>query len=293
MFSTDAMQYGTCPIDFTQSEGFPWVYPIRCGYHTAKTNITIDTEEAQLLVYVLKGEGKAKCGDKSCSYMSDCVITVLDGASLMLSVQEETEYLYLLLRNAQELLGQIGQNGFVQPVPKDSRADRLLGRLCYNIQTKQLGSIYAASADTYMLLMELCERCEQSHAQYSPLVRQAIEMIRQDYAFLSGIDELADTLGVTKSHLIRSFAASDVVSPGKYLQEVKVDNAKLMLQNRDYTIEMIANMVGYSGANYFCKVFRRVTGESPGEYRAQQLAPAALDLESKHRLEKLEGRYHI
>lgn len=77
-------------------------------------------------------------------------------------------------------------------------------------------------------------------------------------------------------------------SPGRFLQNTRIENAKLLLQNREYSMEIIANMVGYSNANYFCKVFRRETGESPGAYRMQHLAPPKLDEEKRRQMERLE-----
>ena len=42
-----------------------------------------------------------------------------------------------------------------------------------------------------------------------------------------------------------------------------------MLRWTDHTVETVAELVGYSGANYFCKAFRRARQMSPGEYRAR------------------------
>lgn len=70
-----------------------------------------------------------------------------------------------------------------------------------------------------------------------------------------------------------------------------IDAAKLLLLNREYPVETVANMTGYAGANYFCKVFRRLTGESPGEYRARASAPfPGRDLP---RLDAFEGVHYV
>lgn len=293
MFCTDAMPYGSFAMDYPLPTEFDCIYPTRCGYCSIHTGAAVSGEPAGLLVYILQGEGTAVQSGTSCNYFSDCIIAAEDAASLILYPQEETVYFYLLLQNTGVLLQPIIKEGLVLPVPSSSRIDRLLGRICYNAYTKQAGSIYEASADAYTLLMSVYGEYGNKRAQYSPLVQEAIELMRQDYAFLEGMDELAQRLGVTKSHLIRTFSAATGISPGKYLQSIKLDNAKLMLQNRDYTIEMIADMVGYSSANYFCKVFRRVTGQPPGEFRMNQSSHSALDLENKHKIEALEGIYHV
>lgn len=103
--------------------------------------------------------------------------------------------------------------------------------------------------------------------KYSPLVQDAIAVIEYQYAYLYGIDELADRLEVTKHHLIRMFTAGTGISPGKYLVNVRMHHAKAMLQSCEGTpLEIIAGACGYSCANYFCKAFKKQTGLTPSEY---------------------------
>ena len=105
------------------------------------------------------------------------------------------------------------------------------------------------------------------------LTEKAIATIENSFALLPGVAELADMLGVTDCHLIRCFKAGTGLSPGQYLVRTRVRVAKLLLIHRGYSIEATAQMVGFSGANYFCKVFRRATGLSPGAYRTQHSPP--------------------
>ncbi len=91
--------------------------------------------------------------------------------------------------------------------------------------------------------------------------------MEEDYSLLGGVDELSERLGVTKHHLIRTFTAREGVSPGQYLRRIRLENAKLLLAYREYSVDAIAGMVGYSGGNYFCKVFRQAEGLSPGQFR--------------------------
>ena len=102
---------------------------------------------------------------------------------------------------------------------------------------------------------------------YPPLVQDAVAMIEAQYAYLYGIDELADLLEVTKHHLIRVFTANAGTSPGRYLSDVRIFHAKsMLLSGEDAPLEIIAGACGYSCANYFCKVFKKHTGMTPTEY---------------------------
>jgi len=52
-----------------------------------------------------------------------------------------------------------------------------------------------------------------------------------------------------------------------YLTDVRIQAAKDMIQNTDMTIREIGEKAGYKDPNYFTKVFRKVVGTSPSEYR--------------------------
>ena len=115
--------------------------------------------------------------------------------------------------------------------------------------------------------------CELSGADSAapalpPLVTAAIEDIRQNYAGLYGVEELSERLGVSKSHLVRTFTAAVGVPPGRYLTTVRIEAAMRLLLHREYTLDVIASLCGFSGANYLCRVFKKETGQSPAQWRA-------------------------
>lgn len=100
----------------------------------------------------------------------------------------------------------------------------------------------------------------------SPLVEAAIAIIREEFPFLEGLDDLAERLEVSKAHLSRSFVRKTGLSPGRYITQVRIGYAKLLLQDPDTSITYAAEASGFANANYFAKVFRKETGMSPSEY---------------------------
>ena len=100
----------------------------------------------------------------------------------------------------------------------------------------------------------------------SHLVEGAIAIIQEDFPYLEGLDDLASRLEISKAHLIRTFTRETGISPAKYITRVRVEYAKLLLQDEDTSIIYVAEASGFANANYFAKVFRRETGMSPSEY---------------------------
>lgn len=116
--------------------------------------------------------------------------------------------------------------------------------------------------------------------QETELVRQAADIIENDFPMLAGVDDLAQRLAVSKCHLIRCFTGARGIPPGKHLVQTRLDAVKAYLAEEDYTVETIAGLTGFACGNYLSKVFRKATGMSPCEWRrtAQKNAPHAGEL---------------
>ena len=142
-------------------------------------------------------------------------------------------------------------------------AAELMGRLA---EEKPAHS-RARSQLVFALLCELAD-ADSAAPALPPLVQAAIEDIRANYAGLYGVEELSERLGVSKSHLVRTFTASVGVPPGKYLTTVRIEAAQRLLLHREYTLDVVASLCGFSGANYLCRVFKKETGQSPAQWRA-------------------------
>ena len=58
----------------------------------------------------------------------------------------------------------------------------------------------------------------------------------------------------------------------EYINGVRIDHAKRILENDDYTVEQVITMVGYSNRRSFYRMFSRYVGITPNKYRAYVMA---------------------
>lgn len=144
-------------------------------------------------------------------------------------------------------------------------AAELMGQLA--AEASAPGRSRGKSQLAFALLCEL-SGADSAAPALPPLVQQAMEDMRAHYAGLYGVEELSQRLGVSKSHLVRTFTAAVGVSPGRYLTTVRIEAAMRLLLHREYTLDVIASLCGFSGANYLCRVFKKTTGQSPTQWRA-------------------------
>lgn len=103
-----------------------------------------------------------------------------------------------------------------------------------------------------------------------PYIELACRKMRERYASLSGIQEIAGELGVSLPHFTRTFHQETGMTPIRFLTNLRLEHAIHLLLNTDASMEQIAADCGFSCANYFAKVFRKAMHTSPADYRRQR-----------------------
>ena len=86
------------------------------------------------------------------------------------------------------------------------------------------------------------------------------------------VTRLARVSGVSPAHFARSFKQAFGAPPHRYLLTRRVERATALLRETELSITMIALEAGWTSLGAFGRTFRDVVGESPGEFRARQLA---------------------
>ena len=81
------------------------------------------------------------------------------------------------------------------------------------------------------------------------------------------IEDLAEKIHLNKSYFIRKFKSKFGVSPYKYLLDIKLNNAKILLKDTNLSIEEIATLSGFYSSSYFSSIFKREFEITPGNYR--------------------------
>ena len=97
------------------------------------------------------------------------------------------------------------------------------------------------------------------------------QYIKDNYMFDISMQEVARTMNYSEAYFCKLFKQYFGKNFTAYLTEYRIETAKKMLQTPTVNIKEIGKAVGYADSNYFAKVFKRVTGESPSEYRGHDL----------------------
>lgn len=142
-------------------------------------------------------------------------------------------------------------------------------RKIYLARGNQLSNAVEMTGHLYALLSFLItndstQRTAEGTGFY---VQQAIAYISARYSYDITIREIADYVGLSRSHLFRSFETVIGMSPKEYLTSFRIRQATYLLEHSDLSITSVANSVGFENSLYFSKIFHSQKGCSPTTYR--------------------------
>lgn len=95
-----------------------------------------------------------------------------------------------------------------------------------------------------------------------------LELLRNTYASNPSVETIAARAGVHPVHLCRSFRKHQGMTIGQYLRRLKVDESRTLLAASGLSLSEIASRCGFCDQSHFSSVFKKVTGHTPGQYRA-------------------------
>lgn len=101
---------------------------------------------------------------------------------------------------------------------------------------------------------------------YSPLIDAVVSWIKTNYHQKITLEEMAERLRVSASYLSTLFSKETGSTFSAYLRDYRVERAKELLRAGDCLVYEIAYRTGFDDAQYFCRVFKSVTGYSATQY---------------------------
>ena len=102
-------------------------------------------------------------------------------------------------------------------------------------------------------------------------LRKVVELVHAEMEGDLSLEELADAAGLSIAHFSQMFRESTGQSPHQFVLHRRVDLAKEMLRAAEMRVLDVAVACGFKTQQHFARVFRRVCGASPTEYRQEFL----------------------
>ena len=127
---------------------------------------------------------------------------------------------------------------------------------------------------SWFFLVDASGRQQRHYGSFAPRLSHGDEAILKVQHWLQakgaravGVSDMARKAGMEDRTFLRRFKAATGIKPTEYAQCVRVEKARELLQFTKRTIDQIAWSVGYEDAAAFRRVFNRLVGLAPGDYR--------------------------
>lgn len=99
-------------------------------------------------------------------------------------------------------------------------------------------------------------------------IQQALQFMAEHYAQQITLEVVAEHVELSPSYFSTLFRRTMGVSFRSHLCQIRVEESKHLLLHTQYSLSDIAIAVGFTDQSYYCKVFKRLVGTTPGKYRS-------------------------
>ncbi len=109
----------------------------------------------------------------------------------------------------------------------------------------------------------------KAHSNFSPLVRACVEYVDTHIFEKISLNAMAQEVGYNENYISRKFKGETGQSLFDYVNQQKIQMAKVILTDKKLSIAEISDRLAFSNPSYFSSVFKKQVGMSPAEYQQE------------------------
>ena len=230
-----------------------------------------------VLHYILEGKGEYRINNHVYSLSAGQGFLMKPNTMSSYKADHTTPWKYLWIgfdgSYAKELLSQIGLSSRTLTFSANC-GDKLLEVINRMLECDADGISYHLYLQTqlyvffYHLSQVLSAKSNKLHSgQQNYYIRMAEEFVEKYYAQNIHVQDIADYVGICRSHLTTLFQDNLQMSPSEYITHFRLTRAHEQLAISNFSIGKIAEICGYQDSLVFSRAFKKMTGMTPTQYR--------------------------
>ncbi len=243
-----------------------FLYINSCGFQKSynKRSVTLRSKGRKdyLFLYVIKGCCVAEiAGEERTLNVGDMLIYKPHEPHYYVRPEnQESEAVYIHFTGS--AAGEIAGDKSVLHTDNEYEAQKLLGRIAND---------FVEDSDNLMSISWLLQFCELFKNEVKSIkderILAVLKYINKNYRENNSVEFYATMCGVSADRFAHLFKNAVGVSPHKYIMDIRIRQAKYLLEFSDLNVNAVASAVGMEDAFYFSRVFKKYVGISPQKYK--------------------------
>lgn len=231
-------------------------------YHQKRENVFVNARSYSAITLRLKTPGKYLCRNKVIAFEPGSICIIPAGVAYQRNNFEEdilVIHFHMLNYTMEEIQ--------VFPVEDAEKYEALFTRALRLKSENNIGANYRITALVYEILSELARDVGLAADPKDSRIIETAEYMRQNFwdPELS-VEELSKLACISPAYYRREFSRVYKVSPKGYLDSLRIQYAKSLLETGYFSQKEIAQRCGYTDVSYFRTVFKKKVGKSIRAY---------------------------
>ena len=110
-----------------------------------------------------------------------------------------------------------------------------------------------------------------SNSKNIDVIKNSVNYINEHYREHITLNKISEYVHLNSSYFSSLFKKETGMNLIDYINKVRISESKRLLKNMDYSILDVSIEVGYEDQSYYCKVFKKVTGMTPRQYKERDI----------------------
>ena len=231
-------------------------------------------EQYDIIAYALSGSVRYTCGKESHTVKKGQMIFFPKGSPHTAMSDRADPWSFIsvafdIRTQSGQLCQGVNQIPFLHSPPYLAPVDSLMLELDRLWARREMGYMVRCRSILMHLLYIMI------HSQHQPAttvlharqIAATVDFLQQNYTQNYSIDFLSEMANLSPSRFRNVFKEYTGFSPNRYQNWLKINKACDMLKTGEFTVTLAARAVGIEDIYYFSRLFKKMTGRNPSEYR--------------------------
>jgi two-component system response regulator YesN len=109
-----------------------------------------------------------------------------------------------------------------------------------------------------------------SESKHSEIIKKVMDYIRSNYMKKLTLNDISNYVNFSVSYLSRIFKEETGENLSAFINRIRVENSKMLLLNNEIPLIEVSYLCGFDDQSYYSKVFKKITGVTPGRFREKR-----------------------